>query len=366
VDVVGDDRAGRPLVVVYACRLPSNKTFDHEKFLRYLMHTLNKFVNQDYTILYFHFGLRSHNKPPIKWLIQMYKLLDRRYKKNLKALYLVHPTSFIRIVWNLFKPFISAKFEQKLHYVNYLKELRQVVHMEQLQLPSAITEHDANLVKIAEAKKVAHSMSNLSLADQQPLPTFQFGVTLQFIMENHPGHEIPPVVDDLLAYLRASALNVEGIFRRSANLTLLRDVQKRVNQGEIVNFHTLNDVHLAAVLLKTFLRELKQPIIPFHLYPMIPQSNVASLLPEEKHLVTQKLMHSLPDENYRLLKAIVKFLTEVASHSDVNLMTTSNLSVVFGPNLAWPNDQQVTLVHMRELNQFCYRIISNYEQTFDR
>lgn len=29
-----------------------------------------------------------------------------RYKKNLKALYLVHPTNFIKILWNIFKPFI--------------------------------------------------------------------------------------------------------------------------------------------------------------------------------------------------------------------------------------------------------------------
>lgn len=29
-----------------------------------------------------------------------------RYKKNLKALYVVHPTNFIRIVWNIFKPLI--------------------------------------------------------------------------------------------------------------------------------------------------------------------------------------------------------------------------------------------------------------------
>lgn len=29
-----------------------------------------------------------------------------RYKKNLKALYVVHPTNFIRIVWNIFKPLL--------------------------------------------------------------------------------------------------------------------------------------------------------------------------------------------------------------------------------------------------------------------
>jgi len=29
-----------------------------------------------------------------------------RYKKNLKALYLVHPTRFIKAIWNIFRPFI--------------------------------------------------------------------------------------------------------------------------------------------------------------------------------------------------------------------------------------------------------------------
>lgn len=29
-----------------------------------------------------------------------------RYKKNLKALYVVHPTSFIKALWSIFKPLI--------------------------------------------------------------------------------------------------------------------------------------------------------------------------------------------------------------------------------------------------------------------
>lgn len=34
------------------------------------------------------------------------RLLFCRYKKNLKALYVVHPTNFIRLVWNIFKPLL--------------------------------------------------------------------------------------------------------------------------------------------------------------------------------------------------------------------------------------------------------------------
>lgn len=48
------------------------------------------------------------------------------------------------------------------------------------------------------------------------------------------------------------ALETEGLFRRSSNIALLREYQSRLNQGQEVDFN--GDVHLAAVLLKTFLR----------------------------------------------------------------------------------------------------------------
>ncbi|XP_012062217.1 PREDICTED: rho GTPase-activating protein 8-like, partial [Atta cephalotes] len=108
VEVVGDDSAGRKIIVVSACKLPpiGKETFNHAKLLRYLTHTLDMFVEQDYSLVYFHYGLTSKNKPPLSWLWQAYKAFDRKYKKNLKALYLVHPTNFIRIVWQIFKPAI--------------------------------------------------------------------------------------------------------------------------------------------------------------------------------------------------------------------------------------------------------------------
>jgi Rho GTPase-activating protein 1 len=34
IEVVGDDDAGRKVIVISACRLPGNKNFDHQRFLR--------------------------------------------------------------------------------------------------------------------------------------------------------------------------------------------------------------------------------------------------------------------------------------------------------------------------------------------
>ncbi|KHJ47486.1 hypothetical protein D918_02346 [Trichuris suis] len=140
VDVVGDDKAGRPVVVFYAFRLPSSQIFDYELFLRYLTHVLDGFVEQDYSVIYFHYGWRRCNRPPLGWLVRAYRALDRRFKKNLKSLYIVHPTRLLRIIWAVFKPIISSKFERKVFYVNYLYQLREIVRCDQLLIPREIEE----------------------------------------------------------------------------------------------------------------------------------------------------------------------------------------------------------------------------------
>ena len=146
VEVVGDDVGGRKIIVISACRLPCNKvcilltwrwthfflckelffgvglsslssnickhsrfvlqSFNYDRFLQYLTHTLETYVKSDYSLVYFHHGLTSKNKPTLRWLWEAYKQLERPYKKNLKSMFLVHPTRFIRVVYAFFKPLI--------------------------------------------------------------------------------------------------------------------------------------------------------------------------------------------------------------------------------------------------------------------
>lgn len=107
---------------------------------RYLIHTLDKYVEQDYSLVYFHYGLSSKNKPSIAWIWQAYKAFDRKYKKNLQALYLVHPTSFLKIISQVFRPVISVKFGRKINYINSLKELSEYIKLEQLAIPEQVKE----------------------------------------------------------------------------------------------------------------------------------------------------------------------------------------------------------------------------------
>ncbi len=63
-----------------------------------------------------------------------------RYKKNLKKLYIVHPTNFIRMMMILFKPIISYKFGRKVTYINRLEELKEVLFLEQVDVPDKVKE----------------------------------------------------------------------------------------------------------------------------------------------------------------------------------------------------------------------------------
>ncbi len=54
------------------------------------------------------------NKPPLSYYTVnqfsfIWQVLDRRYKKNLKTFFIVHPTNFIRVVYNFFKPIIRLE-----------------------------------------------------------------------------------------------------------------------------------------------------------------------------------------------------------------------------------------------------------------
>ncbi|XP_010076781.1 PREDICTED: rho GTPase-activating protein 8 [Pterocles gutturalis] len=263
IQLAGDDDSGRKVITFSCCRMPPSHQLNHTRLLEYLKYTLDQYVENDYTVVYFHYGLKSMNKPSLKWLQTAYKEFDRKYKKNLKALYVVHPTNFIKILWNIFKPLISHKFGKKITYLNYLSDLREHLKYDQLNIPQEVIQHDENLRGKQKGKLPPVVKAP---PPRPPLPTQQFGVSLQYIKDKNKGELIPPVMKETVSYLKRKGLQVEGLFRRSASIQTIKDVQKLCNQGKSVNFDDYNDIHIPA---KTFLRELSQPLLTFECYDHI-------------------------------------------------------------------------------------------------
>ncbi|XP_065492451.1 rho GTPase-activating protein 1 [Caloenas nicobarica] len=360
VEVAGDDKYGRKVILFSACRMPPSHQLDHVKLLGYLKFTLDQYVESDYTLVYLHHGLTSENKPSLSWLRDAYREFDRKYKKNIKALYIVHPTMFIKTLLILFKPLISFKFGRKIFYVNFLSELEEYVKLEQLGIPSQVLKYDEYLRSLQKPSQVPQKPT----PPRPPLPNQQFGVSLQHLREKSPDQSpVPLVVRDTIAHLQEHALSTEGIFRRSANTQVVREVQQKYNMGVPVDFQQYEDVHLPAVILKTFLRELPEPLLTFDLY-----SHVVSFQSVEevnRVNVVRKALQTLPEENYQVLHLLTAFLVQVSAHSDRNKMTNTNLAVVFGPNLLWAKDVAITLKAINPINTFTKFLLDHQKELFE-
>lgn len=138
-----------PIILFTSCYLPENTIEDYEyvmeNLFRYIVGTLDLMVSENYLLVYL-CALAPRNKlPAIRWLNQCYTSIDRRLRKDLKGLLIVHPAWYIKALITLVKPFISEKFSRKIRFIQSLHDLSQIIPTDQLQIPDAIHQFDENL-----------------------------------------------------------------------------------------------------------------------------------------------------------------------------------------------------------------------------
>ncbi|CZT02434.1 related to Rho GTPase activating protein [Rhynchosporium graminicola] len=163
---------------------------------------------------------------------------------------------------------------------------------------------------------------------------------------------VPIVVAKCGVYLKEKATNVEGIFRLSGSekrikeLRTIFDSPDRYGKGLDWAGYTVHD---AANVLRRYLNQLPEPIVPLDLYDRFRQPlkgftkqavgdadgpQLSEDFNVEKAIVTyQHLITELPPLNRQLLLYILDLLAVFASKSDENRMTSANLSAIFQPGM---------------------------------
>lgn len=139
------------IIVFAACCLPDSSCADYhyimENLFLYVISSLELLVAEDYMIVYLNGATPRRRMPGLGWLKKCYQMIDRRLRKNLKSLIIVHPSWFIRTVLAISRPFISVKFINKIQYVHSLEELEQIIPMENVHLPDCVLQYDEERVK---------------------------------------------------------------------------------------------------------------------------------------------------------------------------------------------------------------------------
>lgn len=156
-----------------------------------------------------------------------------------------------------------------------------------------------------------------------------------------------------VSYNLASATDVEGIFRLSGSvrrimeLQVLFDSPDRYGKGLDWTGYTVHD---AANILRRYLNQLPQPIVPLTFYDrcrdplrshqaqavgdMEAQAQDVGDFDHEAAITTyQRLITELPPLNRQLLLYILDLLAVFASKSEFNRMTSANLAAIFQPGM---------------------------------
>ncbi|KAM6219149.1 bcl-2/adenovirus E1B 19 kDa-interacting protein 2-like protein, partial [Rhynchocyon petersi] len=134
---------GLNAVILFAsCYLPrssiSNYTYVMEHLFRYMVGTLELLVAENYLLVHLSGGTSRTQVPPLSWIRQCYRTLDRRLRKNLRALVVVHATWYVKAFLALLRPFISSKFTRKIRFLDSLGELAKLISLDQVHIPEAV------------------------------------------------------------------------------------------------------------------------------------------------------------------------------------------------------------------------------------
>ncbi|XP_043109638.1 rho GTPase-activating protein 17a isoform X2 [Puntigrus tetrazona] len=197
-------------------------------------------------------------------------------------------------------------------------------------------------VMLLEAQADYHRKSLTLL--ESVLPTIQaqqdswtekpaFGTALDEHLKRS-SREIALPIEACVMMLLETGMKEEGLFRIAAGASKLKKLKAALDcsTSQLEEFYS--DPHAVAGALKSYLRELPEPLMSYQLYDeWIQASNVPD--PDKRLQALWVTCDQLPKNNKANFRYLIKFLAKLAQESDVNKMTPSNIAIVLGPNLLW-------------------------------
>lgn len=157
----------------------------------------------------------------------------------------------------------------------------------------------------------------------------------------------------------------EGLFRVVGSASKVKRLKLAIDSGcfslPLLNEYT--DVHVLASTLKSYLRDLPEPLLTYKLYD---EWMDAMRHPEDQRLgIVQKILKKLPQTNSDNLTYLVQFFAKLSKNPE-NKMSSTNIAIVISPNLLWNQDKKIDM-HMGNcatLNMIVELFVNNSDLLF--
>uniref|UniRef100_A0A8B9KAZ4 Rho GTPase-activating protein 45-like n=1 Tax=Astyanax mexicanus TaxID=7994 RepID=A0A8B9KAZ4_ASTMX len=179
---------------------------------------------------------------------------------------------------------------------------------------------------------------------------------------------IPFIIKKCICEIERRALRMKGIYRVNGVKTRVEKLCQAFENGKELVELSQSSPHDISNVLKLYLRQLPEPIMPFRLYNSLmglAKESLALVGPEgaeagkgpdlvdlgletDPKLMTlvhrmKELIADLPKANITTLRYISRHLRRIAELEEENKMSPSNLGIVFGPSLMRPRPSGATV-----------------------
>ncbi|CAK4033084.1 hypothetical protein DOTSEDRAFT_72126 [Lecanosticta acicola] len=357
---------GRPVYILNAAAFPDAFEVDYDTLLAYVLARLpgeeELIAGTDYEVVFFAGGTPDNatqekkQGPNTGWYLQAYHVLSRALRKKLQRLYIVHPRTWVRVLISVFGTIVSPKFRRKIVHVNSLSQLALHIAIEKLLIPPSAYLQDRKVSSEVYAPFVTGRRA--------------FGVNHPFPKNISTGESrLPRVLRETTSFvLMPSNVITEGLFRIPPHNILSSILKEAYDRGQqfivwkegdatfvapgmdqaLLNEVRLEDaygVHLAASLIKTWYRELREPIFPESSYSALrerysdpgtevtPEDVVDLILPASASSPLTQTAREI------LARHLLPLLSVIASHETENKMNAENLAICFSMCLVCGSDQ---------------------------
>uniref|UniRef100_A0A3Q1JIN6 Rho GTPase-activating protein 44 n=1 Tax=Anabas testudineus TaxID=64144 RepID=A0A3Q1JIN6_ANATE len=164
-----------------------------------------------------------------------------------------------------------------------------------------------------------------------------FGKSLEEHL-NISGREIAFPIEACVTMLLECGMQEEGLFRVAPSASKLKKLKASLDCGVLDVQEYSSDPHAIAGALKSYLRELPEPLMTTDLYDeWIQASNIQDM--DKRLQALMAVCEKLPTDNLNNFRYLVKFLAKLSEYQDSNKMTPGNMAIVLGPNLLWTHTE---------------------------
>ncbi|XP_076768955.1 protein FAM13B isoform X3 [Arvicanthis niloticus] len=193
-----------------------------------------------------------------------------------------------------------------------------------------------------------------------------FGIPLDELQQGgHPDNEVPFIVRHVVDYIEEhGGLEQQGLFQVNGNAETVEWLRQRYDSGEEVDLVKEADVPSAISLLRFFLQELPEPVIPGSLHSHLLQLSQDYNNEDEFGRKLRFLLQQLPPVNYSLLKFLCRFLANVASHHE-EIWSANSLAAVFGPDVFHIYTDVEDMKEQEIVSRIMAGLLENYDEFFE-